>query len=479
MKRNKKPNILFIMDDQHNARCLSCEGHPDVKTPNLDRLAEGGVRFTRAFAQSAICTPSRVSFFTGQYLSTHGVFGNSGWLPPETLSLAYYLKERAGYQTGAVGKLHLPRWETDGLDYKRVCDSADVNPGEKTDYQLYLEKHGLGRYYRDFKNHEHFMAYISPIPEKHCLERWTADRAIEFIENRDPEKPFFLWLSFERPHSPHSPPPEKIGLYNPEKIKLPEKRSDYFYGKVYRSRPGVENIWHIDHSGEETFRKALSYYYTLITLIDENIGRVIEKLEKEDLLDETIIIFTSDHGDFAGEHGAIGKNMPTYDCLYRIPFIWFWKGRFLAGKVDNRLVESVDLFPTLCELIGIPIPPQVQGESLAGALTTPAGGPFREAVFFETPFVKTVRTERYKLSFYFKERMDGELYDLIKDPEERNNLFHNPEMAKVREDLLQRLLSWQIKIQQPRVIMLGWEDYPDWRWIRYLLENKGVVKKDT
>ncbi|MCD6220528.1 sulfatase-like hydrolase/transferase, partial [Candidatus Calescamantes bacterium] len=202
MADKKKPNILFIMDDEHNARCLSCEGHPDVKTPNLDKLAEGGVRFTRAFAQGAICVPSRVSFFTGQYLSTHGIFGNGGWLPPEVLSLAYYLKEKAGYQTGAVGKLHLPRWKTDGLDYKKLCDDADVDMNEKTDYQCYLEEHGFGKYYRKYENYEFFMAYISQIPEEHSLERWTADQAIEFIEKRNPEKPFFLWMSFERPHAP-------------------------------------------------------------------------------------------------------------------------------------------------------------------------------------------------------------------------------------------------------------------------------------
>jgi len=477
MGTKKRPNILFIMDDQHNARCLSCEGHPDVKTPNLDKLAEGGVRFTRAFAQSAICMPSRVSFFTGQYLSTHGIFGNVGWLPPETLSLAHYLKEKGGYQTGAIGKMHIPVWETDGLDHKRVCEKADTPAGEKDTYYYYLKKYGLEKYERKYENHELFMAYISQIPEEHCLERWTANEAIEFIEKRDPEKPFFLWMSFERPHCPHSPPPEKIGTYNPEKIKLPEKVSDRFYGKVYRSRPGVEDVWHIDHSGEKVFRKALSYYYTLITLIDENIGRVIKKLEEDNLLEDTIIIFTSDHGDFAGEHGAIGKNMPTYDCLYRIPFIWYWKGHFLAGKVDHQLVESVDLFPTLCDLIGLPLPPQVQGESLSGALSTQNQGPFRQAVFFETPYVKTVRTDRHKLSFYFKERMDGELYDLIEDPGERTNLFHDPKMAKVRDDLLQRLLAWQIRIQQPRALMRDWEEDPNWRWIQHVVKNKGFVKK--
>lgn len=134
--------------------------------------------------------------------------------------------------------MHIPEWETDGLDYKRTCGE------ENGDYYQYLKKYGLEKYEKKYENHELFMAYVSQIPEEHCLERWTANEAIEFIEKRDPGKPFFLWMSFERPHTPHSPPQEKIGAYNPGKIKLPEKVSDRFY---------VKFIWGIEYAEQGTF----------------------------------------------------------------------------------------------------------------------------------------------------------------------------------------------------------------------------------
>lgn len=478
MPENRRPNVLFIMDDQHHADCLGCAGHPDVRTPHIDALAAGGVRFDSAFSQSAICTPSRISYFTGQYPTTHGMHTNAGpdgHCPPHLYSMACHFRD-AGYQTAAAGKLHISKWADDGFERKYSCEPGEV-PDEYS-YKSYLEARNLGEHWRRHAEWQDFMAFVSGVPEEHCVENWTADRTIELLENPDQGKPFFYWMTFERPHAPHSPPPERAGDYDPAALHLPESASDPFFGRTYRERAGVEDIWTLDRAGEETFRRALAYHYALITLIDKNVGRVVAALKRLNLYEDTIIVFCADHGEFAGRHGAIGKNLPGADCLHRIPFVWHWPGRFFAGKVDRQLAETVDVFPTLCDLAGLPVPPTVQGESLAQALKTPNLGPFKKRVFYETHFMRCVRTARFKLGLTYKGKVEGELFDLRDDPCERNNLFWNPKMRDVRLDLAEQLVAQSIRTAQPHVGPRGSEPAPDWPWYRYLAEQGGVRPKD-
>lgn len=463
----KKPNILFIMTDQHRFECLGCHGDPVVKTPNIDRLSADGVDFQRCYSQSAICMPSRVSAFTGQYLHTHGIQQNSGHAQLTGLTTLPNVLKQHGYQTATVGKTHGGPSGPLGFEYVRICGGESV--GEVNSYHAYLEEHGLAEKGKDqaFKAYD---AFESAIPYEHTLEAWTANESLKFLDQRDPEKPFMLWMSFERPHAPTCVPPDNPFPYDPAAIELPP-HDERFYTKPDTRRPGCENAWNVFNTGEKKMRQALANYYSLISMIDDQVGRVIRRLEESGEMENTLIIFTADHGEFAGEYGQFGKNTATFDVLYRIPFIWYWKGKTGRDRI-YELVELIDFMPTILELTGIEIPRTVQGASLANAVL---GSPLRcgipwdgkDAVFFETPFIKTVRTKTHKLSIGHKgaRRSWGQLYDVVNDPRETDNLYGRPEYQWIQQKLEQRLLEWFIETQQPQVHGCGWnETFADWRW---------------
>jgi choline-sulfatase/uncharacterized sulfatase len=473
MSANKKPNILIFMTDQHRYECLGCHNHPMVKTPNIDKLAQNGIDFQRAYSQSAICMPSRVSLFTGQYLHTHGIEGNSKYADVSGLTtLPNLLKNTYGYQTAAIGKTHSGHCKDMGFEYSRIC--AGTNEGEKNDYVEYLNSHGYENTWyvngwNDKKVIREYYEHVSEIPYKHSVEAWTGDETIKYLETVDKEKPFLLWSTFERPHSPTSVPKDNPFPYDPAEIDLPPY-DEGWYSKPDTRRPGCENMWNVFHTGEDKLRQAIANYYSLISMIDEQIGRIINKLEEIGELENTIIVFTADHGDFCGEYGQFGKNLSTFDVLYRIPMIFYWKGNTCKEQI-YELTEMVDVMPTLLDVCDIDIPRTVQGQSLGSAVrgnTLQCGLPWdpKEAVFFETPFVKTVRTKTHKLSVCWKETSSwGQLYDLDADPGELKNLYNNPAYTYIQHDLEMRLLRWYIQTEQPQVYSAGaGETAPPWRW---------------
>ena len=450
----------MIMTDQHHAACVGYRGHPDVRTPNIDRLAQEGVRFDQAFTCHGTCVPSRVSYLTGQYPHVHGVFsGEPHPIPERLLSLPAYLKP-FGYRTAIIGKKHLPNWPTHGFDYERVCYHADASL-RTLHYYNYLKRHGLHAYYDDLGDVERFCLGEEVIPVEHSMENWTADETIAYLKQED-ERPFFLMASFERPHPPTTLPKGCPFRYDPDSLTLPENQeeveSSFFFDR------NVELKWCASCHGESVLRQALASYYGLISLIDHNIGRILDALEKTGQAGNTIIVFCADHGDFAGEYGRMAKGFP-YDALHRVPFVWTWPGRFRQGKVEEGFAQNVDFFPTICELLDKPIPRAVQGRSLAPVLTTDAPSD-QDAVFFETVCVKTVRTKTHKLNYALT--LDGEvaeLYDLAKDPHEYHSVFEDPPYRDVRDRLLRRLLDWWIASQQPPNFSPNDERRPETRWL--------------
>ena len=456
-----RPNVLMIMTDQHHASCVGYRGHPDVRTPNIDRLAEGGVRFDDAFTVHGTCVPSRVSYLTGQYPHTTGVFGSDRKaVPASLLSLAAYLRN-FGYTTGLVGKKHLPHWATDGFEYERVCYHSDA-PTRENHYYNYLKRLGLHAAYDGLGDIEKFCLGDEVIPVEHSLETWTGDEALRYLDEAG-DKPFFLQVSFERPHPPLTVPPGCPFTYDPSSLTLPENREEvesaFFFDR------NVELLWTSSHHGEDTLRLALAKYYALISLIDHNIGRIIERLEARGLRERTIVVFCADHGDFAGEYSRMAKGFP-YDALHRIPFVWNWPGRLREGKVVEGFAENVDFFPTICGLLGARTPPTVQGQDLTPVVTGDAA-PERDAVFYESIGVKTVRTKTHKLNYAFTgEGEVGELYDLGRDPHEYHNVYNDPAHREVRETLERRLLDWWIATQQPANFAASSESCPDSRWFR-------------
>lgn len=468
-KKVKKPNVLFIMTDQHRYECLGCHGFQLVKTPNLDKMMEDGVDFQRTYAQSAICMPSRVTAFTGQYLHTHGIQSNSNKADMGHLTMLPNYLRNYGYETAVVGKNHAGHHQQIGFDYARVC--AGIHQGENNDYRDYLREFDLEQYWCGDQAVKAYDAYVSEIPYKHSVEAWTGDESINYLQNRDKSKPFFLWTSFERPHSPTCVPKDNPFPYNPDEIVLPTY-DERWYNLPDTRRPGCENNWNVFQSGEEKLKQAIANYLSLISMIDDQIGRVVAELDSQGELENTIILFTADHGDFCGENGQFGKNVSTYDVLYRIPLLWYWKGK-TAREQFHELTEMVDVMPTILDMCEIPTPPTVQGKSLAGpilASTERCGTPWlgKDAVFFETPYIKTVRTKTHKLSVCWKGNHSwGELFDLNNDPREMNNLYNNPEFSWIQRELEERLLRWFIETQQPQVHGFGREvTHPDlsWRW---------------
>jgi len=458
----KRPNILLIMTDQHHADCAGYTGLRGIKTPHIDNLVSAGVNFSQAYTVHGTCIPSRVSYLTGLYPHSHGVYGDdTDPIPDNLLSLATFL-QRYGYTTALIGKKHLPRWNTHGFQYQKLCYHADA-PLRQLDYYNYLKRYGLHQWYDELGDVKKFCLGPEEVPVEHSLENWTAEETIKYLEKYS-SQPFFLFTSFERPHFPLTVPAGCSFVYNPEEIKLPENlrytESSFFYDR------NVELLFTIKTYGEKIFRQALAKYYTLITLIDYNIGRILQYLERNSLRDNTIVIFCSDHGDFAGEYGRMGKGYP-YDALHRIFFIWSWPGVFKKGKEEKGFAQNIDLFPTICDLLNLPEPVHLQGKSLLPYLTTEKSCE-RKFVFFESVCVKTVRTRTHKLNYGFtSEGEKGELFDLTKDPHEYHNVFQENTYREVREFLLRSLMDWWIETQQPVNFPGSSEKFPDTRWFKY------------
>jgi len=457
-----RPNILLIMTDQHHAGCVGYKGHPDVKTPHIDQLAAEGVRFDECFCANGVCVPSRVSYLTSMYCHAHGVYGNDALdIPDALLSLPRYL-QTFGYQTALIGKKHLPGWNTHGFQYERVCYEADA-PFRRHHYYQYLKQHGLHDLYDDLGDVERFCLSDRAIPVQHSLERWTGRETLTFLTHRDKDAPFFLMISFERPHPPLTVPEGCPFVYDPDSLTLPPNDREVVPQSPFFFDRNVEVKWCKSVHGEAGLREGLAAYYSLISLIDDEIGKVLTCLDEQGVREDTIIIFCADHGDFAGEYSKMAKGW-QYDAIHRVPFVWSWLGKLKSGGPKRGLVETVDLFPTVCALLDVPVPVTAQGKDLIPLLFSDEDSA-REAVFYEFVGVKTIRTKTHKLSYgYDGEKGIGELFDLRKDPHEYENLFDSPEIAPVREELLRRILNWWIETQQPPNFARDNEVLPPSRW---------------
>ena len=455
----KRPNVLFIMTDQFNARCIGVKGS-QVRTPNIDMIAKDGILLDRAYCNNPICGPSRVSFITGQYPHTHGIFANDIYeLDSENDKTIAAVFRKMGYQTALVGKSHMIRkWDAEGFEYIKYCDLTDCdrnNPLENH-YFRYLYERGLVEKYdlgslREGHPGKNMRAFDSDIPGEHCVENWTGNTAVEFIRNRDERRPFFLLLSFQRPHDPLSVPHDVGLLYDPDEIELPKSAAELFE-KKFASKPDIMRKilnrtggYPYVPSDESDLKRQLAYYYSLITLIDEQIGKVIYELKSKNLYENTIIVFTADHGDFAGEHGLMFKNIGIYESIHRIPFIIKYPC-CEKGKIVKEMVESVDLFPTLCSLCDIDIPSEVEGINILQVLENCKKG--KEKVFCEWEFpyyydkkICAVRTENYRM-VYYGQSCEGELYDIANDPYEMQNLYSSPEYKDVRYSLLEIMFDF-------------------------------------
>ncbi len=413
---DKKPNVVFVFGDQWRQQATGYAGNPDVKTPNLDALAKDSINFTHALSGCPVCCPYRASLLTGQRPLTHGVFVNDVYLQPRSTSIAEAFAG-AGYDTAYVGKWHvdghgrsnyIPPERRLGFDYWKVLECTH-------DYNT------SAYYAGDSDEQLQWQGYDA--------ELQTRD-ALSYIRNHDQDKPFFLVLSWGPPHNPYDTAPEEYkDMYSPERIQL---------------RPNVP-----DSKAPRT-RECLAGYYAHCSALDSYVGELLDALEKCGQSDNTVFVFTSDHGDMLGSQGHRRKQRP-WDESIRVPFLLRYPG--LAGwqpKETDALIDAPDIMPTLLGLCDIAIPDAVEGIDFSGHIRggdDPSDGqailtcphPFGEWIIahHQAKEYRGLRTKRYT---YVRD-LNGPwlLYDNDVDPYQMNNLAHNPEFAGVRDKLDQAL----------------------------------------
>jgi arylsulfatase A-like enzyme len=429
-----RPNVLWIMADQHSARCTSWGDYPtDVHTPNLERLASEGTRFDSAYCQNPICTPSRTSYLTGQYPSNHGYYAITGFRPDleHPIPNCFEVMDRAGYRTGVFGKVHTPEGLIEpSLDRRR----------DHGHYTEYLEGRGTLSTYEESPlklpgGGQATDAQPSDQVYEDHYEHWATRCAQDFIGDGD--DPFFAWLSFSRPHQLYAPAQRFWDLYPEEAdIDLPPSVHEDLEaaGKPpHQSPPDLDEqspaavFEPSDH--ESVLRRKVRGYLGCVTEVDDLVGQMLDYLEAQGLREDTIVIYCADHGDFAAEH-RFSEKAPgiSYDAITRVPYIWSWPGQVEEGRVVEDLVETVDFFPTLCDLLGIDAPDSADGHSLTDALAGDGIDDTREYVVTENPWARCVRTDSQKLTVYpsgfYGEGSERflEFYDLEDDPWEMENL---------------------------------------------------------
>jgi len=388
------------------------------------------VRFDRAICQSPICTPSRVSYLTGQYPLNHGYYGITTWNGHlrHDLPNLFSIADDLGYRTGVFGKVHTP----EGLVEPHADTVTDLS-----DHTEYLRGRGrlddrdsLGLQEGGDQNLD---ARASRLPFEDHYEQFATDRCREFI--RDGEEPFCAWLSFSRPHQVYTPAEEFWNQY-PEDLDLPPSAGEDLResGKPpHQSTPALEEESPqavFEPSTHEAFlQRKLRGYLGCVSEVDDLVGQVLDFLDAEGLREDTIVIYCADHGDFAAEHGFPEKAPGiSYDAITRVPFVWSWPGRIKEGTVVEELVETVDFLPTLCALLGADPPDTADGLDVSGYLTGNRTGPVREYAVTENPWTKSVRTEDGKLTIYPADFFGRgseeflEFYDPSEDRWERTNL---------------------------------------------------------
>ena len=467
-----KPNILFVISDQHNAKVLEHKGYPDVKTPNMDRLAAEGVRFDNAITQNPICTPSRTCFLSGQYCHNHGYYGLSGPNPGGLPNLFGHFQQ-AGYRTSAIGKIHCPEyWVEDTCDTFHETCGCSIG-GRSAEYAQFLQRQGKAGLedhggLTEFKNRgrQSMEGRPSPLSFEEAQEGWIADRTIRFMEETlATEQPFLAFASFPRPHQCTSPSQPFWDLYDGA-LTLPPNADYEMVDKAPHMRRTAER-W---QRGEwtlfepKTFEagrlRKLRGYLGAVSQVDHALGQLLAFLDEKGIADNTIVIYTSDHGDYACEHGIMEKAPGICsDAITRIPFLWRWPGQIASGHLSEALVESVDLSTTLCALTGLDAMETSDGKDISHLLKGEPGE-VRTVGVTEFAWSKSVRKENYRLVFYPKEMfveeyLDGfgELYDLAADPWEMRNLYFDGAYAPVVREIERDLLEWQILTTRPATVL--------------------------
>lgn len=441
-----RPNILWYCTDQQRFDTIGALGNPHVDTPNLDKLVCEGVAFTRAYCQSPICTPSRSSFLTGMYPARVHNTRNGNESFPSHPPLITKLIADSGYDCGLIGKFHLqsaghrtePRLD-DGYRYWKFSHAPRDDWSEGHDYAEWVRAKG--------GDLNALSASADRVPTELHQTTWTSEMAIDFITQERGDKPWLLSLNPYDPHPPFIPPKSYADQFDPAKMPGP-----YFRESDLAQQAKLKDIDFQDGARRpEDFdaHGCQARYYAMIKQIDDQFARILQILDETGQRDNTVIVFTSDHGEALGDHGLLQKGCRFYEGLTRVPLIFSWPKKFKQGLQANGLVELLDMTATITELCGIEQPEYMQGRSLTPILTGEAPpDAFRNAVrceYFDAldsfftggtgTFATMYRTDRHKLSVYHGLGL-GELYDLREDPWEFNNLWDAPASQQLKHELI-------------------------------------------
>ena len=437
---SERPNLLVVHTDQQSLWTLGCYGGSLVDTPNIDAIASGGALFGNFFVNSAVCTPSRGSMLTGRYPHCHGAYRNPVHINRDEVTLARVLA-KAGYDTAYMGKWHLDgedRPPDETVPPGRAMGFADSrymlnrghrkSVGENADGSLELSPEtGAGRYMTD----------------------WLGDKALEFLSARR-ENPFFLMVSIPDPHSPFPVREPYASMFDPQEMPLPTScLEDPALPSWAREAPvGAGSWWHLEpgERGSE-LRRIKALYCGMVKCIDDNVGRLLECLEERGLADDTVVVFTTDHGDYMGEHGLTGKNM-VYEGVYRIPLAVRWPKGVRPGTRVDRFVTGTDFQQTVLGLMGIAPSGREQGRDASPFLRGESPAWRDEAFIHHSRFgYAGVFTPDYELGL----ARCGEhvLFDRREDPEQLVNLFGDPAHRPVVEELAGRVVEHNAGLDSP------------------------------
>jgi arylsulfatase A-like enzyme len=453
-----RPNILFIMSDDHAAHAISAYGSVVNQTPNLDRLAQSGMRFERCFCVNSICSPSRATILTGKYSHLNGVptFNRFDGSQP---TVAKYL-QAAGYHTGMIGKWHL------GSD-PTGFDEWTILPGQGVYFDpAFLDRNGR----RVIKG------YVTDI---------ITDLAIDFLNHRPRDKPFFLMCHHKAPHRPWDPDEKHRSMFAGRRIAEPATLRDDYATRTDAIRECQQKVFTdltrrdlklqppqelqgaeraawlnvkpsevaIERDGKKEtlsgealnawkYQRYLQDYLACVQAVDDNVGRLLDWLGKNGLATNTVVIYTSDQGFFLGDHGLYDKRF-MYESSIKMPFIVRWPGVAKAGVVQEAMAINTDFAPTFLEIAGLPVPKEMQGRSLVPLLRGAAPADWRTSYYYRyyhdpgdhnTRAHYGIRTTTHKLIYFWK-KDQWELYDLVKDPDELHNLYPDP----AQQELVARL----------------------------------------
>jgi choline-sulfatase len=476
---NDKPNVLFIMTDQHRADLMTCAGRDLVPTPSIDKIAERGVRFSNTYCPYPVCLASRMSMLTGLYAHNTAAINNNDRLDWRFRTMPNHFAEN-GYLTGLIGKMHFNDAHNRGFEYYMSCNDWLMYLGPKA--QLYANEvanNPLAQVFFDYPadngcgfpdiedvwdgptpwaGHVKKLSYDNLTsrmePEDH-MDSFIARESIKFLKQYK-DQPFFLLTSFMKPHTPFWPPKGWAELYPPQDLELPE------WGDLSGYPPHISYRMPLTRDRKKHLKAHSAGYRGNLAFVDSCIGQVYHALEELGLLDNTIVVYTSDHGEMDGDHGMFQK-FCLFEPSIKVPLIISYPKSLPVNKVSEALIEQIGLYPTLCDLVGIeqpksvtnyPIPnapEKMDGISFADLIQDPTKeGPsevYAEYALRSNLNMYMIRAKRYK--YVHNHTSTHELYDIQEDPNENHNLINEMGLQGIVRELRDKLYKWYDPEQNP------------------------------